>query len=230
MPRSPGRENRKDNTRKLLEPRWLIVCEGEKTEPNYFNGLSDFLNQNGSNKIKIHAEGIGKNTSSLVDHAEEYFTFYDKLRGKSLIPPYKRVIFAFDKDSFGDDQFNSAIKKAQSLCPSSIVAWSNESFELWLCLHYDLVNAARGRHDYNNKITEIFRKQGICNNKQRYEKGDVNLFDKILKSGGNIENAITNAEKLVSDKDLSSPAKINPATMMHKAVKALATEAGYNFI
>ena len=53
--------NRKDKSR-----RWfLIVCEGEKTEPNYFRSFP--VNKN---LIRLDIKGEGKNTKSLVEKAK----------------------------------------------------------------------------------------------------------------------------------------------------------------
>ena len=54
---------RRTNIRKLR--RFLIVCEGEKTEPNYFKKFPE--NPEVYDKIDIH--GIGYNTISLIKEA-----------------------------------------------------------------------------------------------------------------------------------------------------------------
>ena len=224
-----GRKQRMEAIRYERETEWLIVCEGEKTEPNYFNGLVEYFNQNSSSQVAIRAVGQGRNTTDLVEHLEDYFAFMDRLLGRSLIP-YEKVILVFDKDSFSSEQFNSAVYRAKKENPGCIVAWSNESFELWLLLHYDYIDSALSRYDYNQKLTKLFREKGICDKTQSYEKNwksNIKLFDAIIKSGGSVERAVANAEKLIKDKDLSNPAKINPATMVCEAVKALADEAGY---
>jgi hypothetical protein len=43
---------------------YLIVCEGEKTEPNYFESLKRKLPDNIVKRISI--QGVGKNTLSLL--------------------------------------------------------------------------------------------------------------------------------------------------------------------
>ena len=224
-----GRKRRLEGNRDERKTEWLVVCEGKRTEPDYFNRLAEFLNENGSGNVKIRAEGMGRNTEDLVKHLEDFFVFNDEMYGKIRIP-YEKIILVFDKDSFGADQFNSAIKRAERLYPNSIVAWSNESFELWLCLHYDYIDAAFGRNDYNDRLTGIFRKKGVFSKNQNYEdngKNDSLLFDKIVETGGSLRKAVRNARRLVDGMNIASPAKAVPATMMFKAVEALAREAGY---
>jgi len=53
------------NERNVKNRRWfLIVCEGEKTEPNYFRKFPV-----DTKVIKLDIQGEGKNTKSLVEKA-----------------------------------------------------------------------------------------------------------------------------------------------------------------
>ncbi|KJU83898.1 hypothetical protein MBAV_003909 [Candidatus Magnetobacterium bavaricum] len=74
----------------------LIVCEGEKTEPNYFKG---FLRDLENSKIKVKIIGEGYNTVSLVKRTME-------IRGNEA--NYCRVWVVFDRDSFKTQQFKNA--------------------------------------------------------------------------------------------------------------------------
>ena len=90
-------------------PSILIVCEGQRTEPNYFKSFPVV------NKTVI--KGTGRNTLSLVDYA-----ISEKKKGD-----YDQTWCVFDEDSRTQD-FDNAIKK----CSSNDIfpAYSNESFEL----------------------------------------------------------------------------------------------------
>jgi len=46
---------------------FLIICEGEQTEPNYFNGLKKDLPKDTLVIADMTITGTGKNTESLVD-------------------------------------------------------------------------------------------------------------------------------------------------------------------
>lgn len=70
-----GQKRKRKEAIKEIEPyRYLIVCEGEKTEPNYFNGIRDEINSRYGNKIvvknikaeRIEIYGTGRNTEDLV--------------------------------------------------------------------------------------------------------------------------------------------------------------------
>ena len=44
---------------------FLIVCEGEKTEPNYFNSIAAQLPKDMVKRIDV--KGVGENTLNLID-------------------------------------------------------------------------------------------------------------------------------------------------------------------
>lgn len=228
------RKRRADETRDLRAAVWLIICEGEKTEPNYFNQVIGLLNRDGI-KIKAKIVGQGKNTKSLVDSCEQFFCYIDEVdRQHREKIPYTKIIFVFDKDSFSNEQFNEAVVRAERRYKDSIVAWSNENFELWLNLHFGPITIPFERKQYYKMLTDKFRKIGVYNKNQNYEKhgkNDPALLDKIIECRGSIENAIKNAEKVLEDGNLLNlskynPAKANPVTMVYKAIKALAIDAG----
>lgn len=73
--------------------RILIVCEGEKTEPNYFKSFDQM--QYGSVVYSIECEGGKINTMQVVDKAIE---LQDKAMASGT--PYDTVWAVFDKDDF----------------------------------------------------------------------------------------------------------------------------------
>ena len=117
-------KKRKENIREKLV-RFLIVCEGTKTEPHYFKAL---INNFISAVREVTIEGEGRATVALVDRTQEIKT---ELERKNAMT-FDRVGVVFDKDDFED--FNEAIKRAHKLGFHS--AWTNEAFELWYYLHF----------------------------------------------------------------------------------------------
>lgn len=113
-----GYSPRKVNTRELRQ-RFLIVCEGEKTEPNYFRSF-----RVPRNVIEIDIQGVGKNPSKLVNKAKQLQEQEE----------YDQVWCVFDRDSWAPEDFNNAIQNAIKL--GFNVAYSNEAFELWYVLHF----------------------------------------------------------------------------------------------
>ncbi len=102
----------KESRSRELVTYFLIVCEGEKTEPNYFKS---FPKKVGKFIYDVEFEGGGISTQKVVEKAIE-------LRDKSK-QKYDRVWAVFDKDSFTPNSFNSAILKAKANNISC--AWSN---------------------------------------------------------------------------------------------------------
>ncbi|MDF5732679.1 MAG: RloB family protein, partial [Rhizonema sp. PD38] len=112
-----GYHDRKVNIRDLGE-RFLIVCEGEKTEPNYFKSFRV------PGKVVIDIRGLGNNTIGLV---EEVVIIKNDAE-------YDQVWCVFDRDSFPRKDFNAALALATR--ENIQVAYSNEAFELWYLLHF----------------------------------------------------------------------------------------------
>lgn len=98
-------KKRKENVREKLV-RFLIVCEGTKTEPHYFEAL---IKNHISTVRDVKIEGEGRATVSLVDRTLEIKT---ELEHKNAMS-FDRVWVVFDKDDF--DDFNEDIKKAHKL-------------------------------------------------------------------------------------------------------------------
>ena len=121
-------KKRKENVREKLV-RFLIVCEGTKTEPHYFEALiKNYI----STVREVTIEGEGRATVALVDRTLE---IKQELERKNAMS-FDRVWVVFDKDDF--DDFNDAIKKANKLGFHS--AWTNEAFELWYYLHFEYLD------------------------------------------------------------------------------------------
>lgn len=118
------------------KPSILIVCEGENTEPSYFNQFR-------ITSAKVKSVGEGYNTVSLVNRA----------LALAQQGSYDQVWCVFDKDDFSDNDFNAAIQIA--VANNFGVAYSNQSFEYWLILHFnDHQGGGMHRDSYNDKINE----------------------------------------------------------------------------
>ena len=189
--RKGKRKQRRENIRKMAPYRYLIVCEGKKTEPNYFEGIRKQIDAKfkdkidvRDNKIELDIEGTGRNTQSLVEYA---------LKAQSLSGNiYGHVWVVFDRDDYSDEQFNNAIIEARH--NGLKVAWSNEALEIWFLLHFEYLDAAIHRHQYIDKLDEYFRKNNV--NKGKYEKNLSNIFE-ILSQIGSVEDAIRRSKQLL---------------------------------
>lgn len=110
-----GRTGRRLNVREVRQ-RFLIVCEGERTEPAYFRAFQ-------VPGLVIQAAGIGESAEQLVQAAIR----------RSADSDYDQVWCVFDCDDLTADQIHRAIDMATH--HGFRVALSNQSFELWYLLH-----------------------------------------------------------------------------------------------
>ncbi len=129
-------KKRKHDFRTPKANSYLIVTEGKRTEPNYFNGLAkEILAKVGGTVEVIDIYGEGASTQKLIEIAE--------MRANKAKIPYQYIWVVFDKDDFED--FDLAIKEGEA--KGYHVAWSNQSFEYWIYLH--LIIATRICTDKN---------------------------------------------------------------------------------
>lgn len=194
---------------------FLIVCEGEKTEPNYFESLKDDLPKGVLDICDFKIVGTGNNTNSLVNKAMALRTELQMQTNRTI----DKMWIVFDKDSFTPQSFNSAIITCIDNRPDVDCAWTNEAFELWYLLHFHFYNTGISRKHYQDLIEENFQKQGL--NDYKYKKNSSDMFT-LLETYGSREDAIrnaTNLEKIYADQP--NFATQNPCTMVHKLVAEL---------
>lgn len=177
-------KKRKENTRSKIV-RFLIVCEGERTEPNYFQALvKDQYSEVRDEKIV----GEGRSTCALVKRTLQIKEELERKR--ELL--FDRIWVVFDKDDFND--FNEAIKLAETY--SFNCAWTNEAFELWYFLHFQYLDTGINRHDYIQKLQNEIRKHPGFED-YKYKKNDASVY-KILNTIGNEDFAKQCAVRLRS--------------------------------
>lgn len=200
-------KKRKENVREKLV-RFLIVCEGTKTEPHYFEALiMNYI----STVREVTIEGEGKATVALVDETME---IKKDLERKNAMT-FDRVWVVFDKDDF--DDFNEAIEKACRLGFQS--AWTNEAFELWYYLHFEYLDTGIGRAEYIHKLQEAFRNR-MGDEGFKYKKGNPDIY-KLLQQYGREDLAKRFAQQLRSLYTGTDYASHKPCTMVDKLVEEL---------
>ncbi len=175
-------KKRKEKTRPKIV-RFLIVCEGARTEPNYFKALV----KNRFSEVRDESIiGEGRSTCALVKRTKD---IKNDLENRRQLP-FDRVWVVFDKDDFND--FNEAIQLSKEYGFES--AWTNEAFELWYFLHFVYLDTGINRHDYIKKLQAEIRKHKGCE-AYEYKKNDPEIYN-ILNQLGNEEFAKGNARKL----------------------------------
>lgn len=187
---SHGYSKRKVGTRQLRQ-RFLIVCEGKKTEPQYFKKFK-------TPSIVVDIQGIGKNTVQIVQKAIE-------LREKD---DYDQTWCVMDRNSFPAQNFNAALQLATK--EKIQIAYSNESFELWYLLHFNYFNTPVSRKNYSTKLSKLLG--------YKYKKNSDDIYEKLKSSQS---KAVENATKLLKQYSPCNPEKDNPSTTVHLLVQEL---------
>lgn len=190
------------------KPTILIVCEGENTEPSYFNQFR-------LTSARIKALGEGYNTVSLVQQALAL-----SQKGK-----YDQVWCVFDKDSFTTNNFNNAIKMA--VANGFRVAYSNQAFEYWLILHFeDHQGGFMPRTDYNKKINGYINKLGAEFDGDTNKNVSTKFFDllmgyDIVTGSKRMDLAIKRATRIYTGLPHTSPATEESSTSVFHLVEEI---------
>ncbi len=197
----------------MLPPKILIVSEGTKTEPYYFEILADRINENSraiskNPRVIVEVEGTGKNTYGLYNHLEDNYT-------SEKLHEYKEIWLVYDKDDFPADRFDNVDAKARNKKDSRFhAAWSNQSFELWLLWHYQDYSSETHRTEYIKCLEKYVLD---------YRKGDRSIYEKIL-AEGDARKAISRAKKQkewYEQQGVVTPSKMACASMVYKLVEEL---------
>lgn len=174
---SPWERQRKQLERKLNRrasyDRILIVSEGSKTEPNYFREIRA-ANRLHTANVEVQPSEMGTSPIQVVKYARELFENGD--RHKHIQPrAFEQVYAVFDRDDHASyfDALNLAASldgnlrndNKQHVIFKAIA--SVPSFELWLLLHYEDIQAPLHRDEVIQRLKHYFP----C-----YEKGVVGTF------------------------------------------------------
>jgi len=182
----------------------LIVCEGEKTEPNYFTELKSAFRLSNAN-IKICGHGSGP--LRVVKFAIETYQKEQE---------FDRVYCVFDRDRH--TTYNVAIDKIKRTRlgkGSKIFAIpSVPCFEFWLLLHFEYTTRQFNAPDDGSICAEVIKE--LRNYLPAYQKGNQDIFNTIQDK---LETAITNARRV--EKFHQTSGTDNPSTMVYSLVEDL---------
>ncbi|WP_288286854.1 RloB family protein [uncultured Prevotella sp.] len=178
---------------------FLIVCEGEKTEPDYFKAFR-------MTAATVKAVGEAMNTMTLVNKA---ISIREADKAKKRF--YDQCWVVFDKDDFPAKDFNQAIKYAEK--NGFQVAYSNQAFEYWFLLHFNLYQGPIHRNQYKNMLEKLI---GMPYSKT--EGSGAVMYNLLLVRQG---QAIKNSETVLAEISHGNPAEEESSTTVHKLVKEL---------
>jgi hypothetical protein len=201
--------------RRASYARILIVTEGSKTEPLYLEEIRA-AHQLHSANVEVQPGQLGTAPIQVVRYAQQLFEegdLYKGIRPKS----FDQVYAVFDRDEH--DSYFNALSLAQSLDgklrsderrPVSFKAIASvPSFELWLLLHYEDIQAPIYRNDVMDRL-----KQHIPS----YDKGAGGAFETTR---DRLETATQRAQALAAK--FNAHTDPEPFTALHELVMLLTT-------
>lgn len=205
-----GAELQRQKRERARSKRYLIVCEGTKTEPHYLRELLDDLG------IRPHAVRIAPNDGvspdRVVAHALALYE-EDAVAGDA----FDQVYCVFDRDKH--TTFDAAVQRTQALSADGkpfVAITSTPCFEIWLLLHFgysDQPFHAAGKKSVGDQVVAALKtKPGFA----KYGKGQKGVYGQLK---AKLADALTHAERLRTHGAASD--SVNPATDVDELVKAI---------
>jgi len=189
-------------------PIYLIVCEGNKTEPEYFNDLRNF-ERLACITVKVCGE-CGSAPISVVEHALQLYK--DLTIGGE---PVEEVFCVFDKDDHESFFRACALieKSKKEKIPITAVI-SVPCFEYWILLHFQY-NRAPFQGKGNASSAGV-----VCKNVQKhikgYTKGAKGLYASLKSKQA---DAVSHSRRAIED--MNATGQDNPSTHVHTLVEQL---------
>jgi RloB-like protein len=197
---------RKSKNRAPIQ-RFLIVCEGEKTEPYY---LQDLVGDLGIPPLSVV---IRPNNGSSPDRVVEYARVLYEEDARSG-DAFDKVFCVFDMD--GHTTYSGAIARTHALGNHYVAITSVPCFEYWLLLHFGYTDkpftAAGSKSACDSIVSDLKKKQGFKN----YGKGQRGVYEALRNL---MSTATSAAVKRLSECETLH--KDNPSTHVHLLIEEL---------
>ena len=170
---------------------FLIICEGINTEPDYFNAF----------------RLTSANVKAILVQKAINIKEQERQKGRT----YNQNWVVFDKDDFPENDFNSAILLARQ--NGFEVAYSNQAFEFWFLLHFNLYQGALHRSRYEKMLSTLLgfaytKKSGVSSK----------MFNALFLKQ---EQAINHAKTIMKQFDGNNPAQQESSTTVYLLVEEL---------
>lgn len=182
----------------------LIVCEGEKTEPFYFN---DARNYYGLNTVNVEVRGdCNSDPMSIVNFAKQRYK-----EEQDAGDPFDKVFCVFDRDEH--HSYQNALLALSSLSPRNTYFSVNSvpSFEYWLLLHFNY--STRPYLATSERSAGQQALQELRTFMPEYNKAQQTLFSQLIDQ---LEFAKSNAQRILKENERN--ATDNPSTKIHELV------------
>ena len=205
-------KKRQDKKIRIQPEYHLIVTEGEKTEPAYFQAIRDSINRQYPGRIQLDIFGEGEHTLGLFTTAQK------RVRQSANI--YRHVWIVYDTDDFKAEHINKTTELCMENSKENVdetqyhAIWSNQCIELWFLLHFDFFQSDIHRNEYWPKLTDRLSERGLG----KYHKGRQDMYA-ILKPY--LKTAISNAKRLDKMNEGKNPADAAPGTKVYELIELL---------
>jgi len=205
------RELKRREHKRVPYDKVLIVTEGKKTEPKYFDDLKKYYRIHSAN-IKIDGSG-DSSPDSVVKYGKKLYED-ERSRGHA----FDRVYFVFDKDthltySQALDEIKRYRRKNTFFAINSVPC-----FEYWLLLHFIYTAKPFQATERSSAAEQVIRK--LRQHFPNYDKSASGLFtklhEKLETAKSNAANALQEANETGTD---------NPSTRVHELVEYLQNQA-----
>ena len=183
----------------------LIVCEGRKSEPNYFSGLRSAY---GLSSVNVRVlPPPGQDPMSIVNFAIQQLD-----RDKE----YDRAYCVFDRDGHaGFDAAVQAVRESKYGKQQRLFAITSiPCFEVWVLLHYQYSAAAYIAGGGHSACERVIRE--IQKHYPQYAKGSETVFADLVDL---LDQALEHAVRL--EQHNRKAGGWNPSTQMHHLVDYL---------
>jgi hypothetical protein len=202
-----NRERREARRAPFREPRQLIliVCEGSKTEPQYFNKFSKSVHNQLVELLIVREHGVPR---TLVETAKqrksEAIVAARQEKDENLV--FDSIWCVFDMDTHP----NVADAKEMSRDNDIRLAVSNPCFELWLLLHFRDHPGMKSHTDVKAMLATFVADYDKSIDYARYSDG--------------YEQAVERARRLDEAAEKANEAGRNPTTGVYKLTELIRGE------
>ena len=192
-------------SRRAAYEKLLIVCEGEKTEPHYFNGIRNYYDLNTAN-VEISGD-CNSDPMSLVDYAKQRYR-----EERDSGDPFDRIFCVFDKDAH--TTYVRALDALHSANPDNTFFAINSvpCFEYWLLLHFQYSTKSYTDLSANSAGNQVIN--DLKNFMPDYEKGGTEIFAELFLQ---LDFAKNNAARALGESEKNGTD--NPSTHIHTLVE-----------
>ncbi len=183
---------------------YLIITDTKETEQNYMFGLRDSIPEELKRRLIIKVSKT--KTDNLVTEA---------LSQAALQPQYGEPWIIFDRDQV--QNFDDIIKSANAVGINA--GWSNPCIEIWFNAYFGAMPTYQTSVACCNGFEAKFEKI----TKQKYQKSDKQIYNKLCRYGNETEAIKISENKLKQciENGVDKPSEMCPATTVHRLVKEI---------